>query len=336
MNTDKSCQHQTPEYILGFITHFQKSRTLLTAFELNIFTVLKDGPKTSSEVAETIKTDKRATDRLMNAVCAIGFLEKNNGKFSNTETTKKYFVKDSSEYMTGLMHTLNLWNSWSNLTGSIYKGGTINQLPSDNKDIREKWLESFIGAMHYRALIHVPEVISKIDLNGVRRVLDVGGGSGAFAMGFTKANENIKATVFDLPEVTSITKEYIQKDNLTDKVNIVNGDYNSDHLPKEYDIVFLSSIVHSNSYEGNMRLIKKCADSLNPGGQIIIQDIVMNEDRTTPENGALFALNMLVNTEKGDTYTEKEMLEWFENANIRFEKRVESFMGNSLLIGRKR
>jgi 2-polyprenyl-3-methyl-5-hydroxy-6-metoxy-1,4-benzoquinol methylase len=332
----KETLHHTPESIREYINHFQKSRILLSAFELDIFTVLDKLPKTSDEVAKKIKADAHATDRLMNAVVALGFLEKKNEKFQNTKEASAFLVKGKPGYMSGLHHTTSLWQTWSTLTDSVKKGKSVFQRPKTINNRDTFWLEAFIGAMHYRAAKQAPEIVAKIDMKGVKKVLDVGGGSGAFAMAYAKAGKNVNATVFDLPNVTPITLKYIHADKMAKKVDTANGDYNTDPLPEGYDIVFLSAVVHINSYKGNIALIKKCASSLNKGGRIIIQDHVMNDDRTTPPGGALFALNMLVGTEEGDTYTEKEMCEWFEKAGMKFEKRIETFMGNALIIGRKK
>jgi cyclopropane fatty-acyl-phospholipid synthase-like methyltransferase len=327
---------QTPESIREYINHFQKSRILLSAFELDIFSVLDKAPKTSAEVAKKIKADTRATDRLMNAAVALGFLEKKNSKFQNTKETSAYMVKGKPGYMSGLMHTISLWQTWSTLTESVRKGKSVFQRPKTINNRDTFWLEAFIGAMHYRAAKQAQEIVAKVDMKGVKKVLDVGGGSGAFAMAFAKAGKDVNATVFDLPNVTPITLKYIYADKMITKVDTSSGDYNTDPLPKGYDIIFLSAVIHINSYKGNVALIKKCAASLNKGGRVIIQDHVMNEDRTTPPGGAIFALNMLVGTEEGDTYTEKEMREWFEKAGMKFEKRIETFMGNALVIGRKK
>jgi len=237
--------------------------------------------------------------------------------------------------MSGLMHTVSLWQTWSTLTTAVVEGHSVYDRPKTINNREPDWLESFIGAMHYRASKQAAGIVSHIDLTGVRQVLDVGGGSGAFAMAFAKAGSDITATVFDLPNVTPITQKYIKQDKMAKKVTVASGDYNTDLIPSGYDIVFLSAVVHINSYKGNVKLIKRCAASLNPGGRIIIQDQVMNDDRTKPAGGALFALNMLVGTEEGDTYTEKEMIEWFEKAGLTFEKRIDVFMGNALMIGRK-
>jgi len=325
----------TPESIREYVNHYQKSRVLLTAFELDIFTVLSKSSKTSEQVAKKIKTDIRATNRLMNALCALGFLEKTNQKFKNTNESEMYFVKGKTDYMSNLLHTAHQWETWSTLADCVKKGTSVFQRPKhiNNRDI--KWLESFIGAMHYRASRQAGAIVSKLNTLGVKRVLDVGGGSGAFAMAFTKAIKNSTATVFDLPNVIPITLQYIQKNKMNKKVDVVGGDYHTSALPKGYDLIFLSAVIHINSYEENVKLIKKCASSLNKNGQLVIQDQVMNEERTKPVTGALFALNMLVGTEKGDTYTEKEICQWYKKAGLQFEKRIDIPTGNALIVGRK-
>jgi predicted O-methyltransferase YrrM len=322
--------------INGFVRHFQKSRILLTAFELGIFTILEKSPATSGEVAKQLKTDSRATDRLMNAVCALGFLHKKEEIFRNTKESEKFLVKGKPEYMAGLMHMNNLWDTWTTLTASVRKGSSAYRRAADSGTRDTNWLESFIGAMHYRGLTLAPAIIAKIELKEVRHVLDVGGGSGVFAMSFLQTANDMKATIFDLPDVITITKRYISQNDLTDKIDTISGDYLTDELPKGYDLVFLSAIIHSNSYKDNKLLISKCAASLNPGGQIVIQDLVMNEGRTSPAEGTIFALNMLVGTTNGDTYTEKEIIEWFIHAGLVFEKRVDTYGGNALMMARKK
>ncbi|MCL4549332.1 MAG: methyltransferase [Bacteroidetes bacterium] len=166
-------------------------------------------------------------------------------------------------------------------------------------------------------------------------MLDVGGGSGTFAMEFIKQNPQLTATVFDLPGIIPITEKYVAQENLTGKVNFLSGDYLEDDFGNDYDLIFLSAIVHINSYEENSQLIQKCYNALNKGGQIIIKDWVMNDDRTEPAGGAFFALNMLVGTRSGDTYTESEMKEWMEKTGIKKIERKNTSYGFSLIIGYK-
>lgn len=162
-----------------------------------------------------------------------------------------------------------------------------------------------------------------------------GGGSGAYAAAFVRAKKGIRATVFDLRQVTRLTREYIKKEGLLDRIKIVAGDYNVDNFGRGFDLVFLSAIAHSNSPSENRILIKKCVSALNPGGRLLIQDFIMDEDKTTPLFGALFSLNMLVATDSGDTYTEPELRAWLKSAGLSEIKRRDTDFGASLIIGKK-
>jgi SAM-dependent methyltransferase len=122
---------------------------------------------------------------------------------------------------------------------------------------------------------------------------------------------------------------------MIDKIELKAGSFLTDDFGKDFDLILLSAIVHMNSYDENKNLIKKCCDSLNPGGQIIIKDWVMKEERTEPEAGAFFALNMLVGTKNGDTFTENEMREWFSAAGISKVERKGTSFGGDLMIGKK-
>jgi ubiquinone/menaquinone biosynthesis C-methylase UbiE len=189
--------------------------------------------------------------------------------------------------------------------------------------------------MHDRASKQAPTVVAQLDLSGALRVLDVGGGSGTYAMAFARARQEISATVFDLPNVVPLTKAHVEEERLSDRVSIVSGDYLTDDLGTDFDLVFLSAIVHSNSIEQNRLLIQKCARALRPGGQVIVLDFIMDEDRTRPAQGALFALNMLVGTESGDTYTEVEVRAWMDEAGLSGVTRRETAFGTSLIVGKK-
>jgi ubiquinone/menaquinone biosynthesis C-methylase UbiE len=174
-----------------------------------------------------------------------------------------------------------------------------------------------------------------VDLTNVKRMLDVGGGSAAFSMEIVKKKPSIKAVVLDLPHVIPLTKKYVAETGLRDNFNFIEGDYLKKDFEGNYDLILLSAIVHINSYEQNKMLIKKCAEALNKEGMIVINDFIMNDDRTQPAYGALFSLNMLVGTECGDTYTEKEMREWFEPALISRVERKNTSFGSDLMIGIK-
>jgi ubiquinone/menaquinone biosynthesis C-methylase UbiE len=161
------------------------------------------------------------------------------------------------------------------------------------------------------------------------RVLDVGGGSGAFAVAFVRAVRGLTATVFDLPEVLPLTERYVSAEGLLERVALVAGDYTADELPAGYDLVFLSAIIHSNSAEENRALLRKCARSLTPRGALVVQDFIMDESRTDPPAGAFFALNMLVGTAAGDTYRESEIRHWMQEAGLTDIVKIETPFGTA-------
>ena len=321
---------KSPEDIRELANSFRASRVLLSAFELKIFTILDKHMMTSEEVSKKINTDPRATDRLMNALCGIELLKKVKGKFYNTDLSSKYLVEGKPEFMGNLYHTNHLWNTWSYLTESVKQGSSFRG--DQNKKEKENWVEDFIAAMHYRGVNQGKILSMMIDLTNIKKMLDVGGGSAAFSMEIVKKNPSIKAVVLDLPHVIPLTKKYVSEAGLLENFDFIEGDYLTKDFKNGYDLVLLSAIIHINSYEQNKLLVKKCADALNKNGIIIISDFIMNEERTQPVHGALFSINMLVGTMSGDTYTEKEIREWFKSAGLsQIERKNTSFASNLML-----
>lgn len=312
---------------------FRESRILLSAFELKIFSVISTHMMTSEEVAKIISADKRATDRLLNALCAMGLLKKVKEKFYNTGLSSKYLIEGKPDFMGNLYHTNHLWQSWNHLTDSVIKGSSHSG--DQNRIEKDEWVEAFISAMHYRGVNQGKILSLMIDTNNVKALLDVGGGSAAFSMELVKKNPSINAVVLDLPHVIPITKRYVLQKGLIDNFNFIEGDYLTKDFEGSYDLILLSAIVHINSFEQNKFLVKKCAEALNKNGMIIINDFIMNENRTQPYQGAFFSLNMLVGTVSGDTYTEEEIKEWYTSAGITNIERKNTSFGSDLMIGTK-
>ncbi len=324
----------SPGEFMEMVNAFRISRIILTAHELNLFTLLKDGPLTSPVMAKAIGANERATDRLMNALVPIGLLKKAGSQFSNSDFSTRFMIKGQPTYMGGVTHLGHLWKTWSTLTEAV-KAGTSVAVKQSIGNREEVWLESFIAAMHSRGLQQAKEIAAVLDLSQTRQALDIGGGSGAFTFEFIRENPAIRGTIFDLPNVIPITRQYISHEGFDDSVTTLAGDYLKDKFGYDYDLVFVSAVLHINSPEENMLLINKCAEALNPGGQLVILDHIMTDDRTGPAVGAFFALNMLVGTEKGDTYTEKEIKLWMQAAGFKYIRRRDTPQGSNMMIGIK-
>ena len=308
------------------------SRVLLTAYELDVFTALGRGPRSAAQVARAAKADPRATDRLLSALCCLGILRKKDGRFCNTPTAARFLVRGRTDYLAGLGHTVHLWDTWSTLTGSVRRGRSVLKAPPSRRG--RDFFVPFIAAMHARAVPQAKAVAGAIPLAKVSRVLDVGGGSGAYALAFARAKPGLRATVFDLPQVAPLTRDYIKEAGHADRVDVHVGDYYRDAFPRGNDLIFLSAIIHSCSPAEVQKLFKKCARALNPGGLIVVQEFVVDEDRTAPAFSVFFALNMLVGTPGGDAYTESEIRSWLKAAGFRAIERKDTPFDTTLMLGR--
>jgi len=322
-----------PNTIREFASSFQKSRILLSGFELDVFTNVDESGTTGKQISDKLHLDKHACERLLNALVSLGFLKKQKDLFLNTAESFAFLSKKSPDYLGGLMHSNHLWKTWSNLTQVIKTGVSAN--PSEINERGDDWLFPFINAMHDRAKKQAPQQLANIDLSRVKSILDIGGGSGAYSMEFVSRKPGIEATVFDLPSVVPITKIFLEKEGFSDKIKTHAGDYTKNDLPEGFDLAFLSAIIHSNSLEVNKDLIRKCFGSLNKNGKIVIQDWIMNNDRTQPTAGAVFAINMLVGTESGDCFTEQEVTEMLNAAGFKSISRIEFETGLSQMIAQK-
>ncbi len=329
----KTVRLRTPEALREMIYAFRMSRIILTAFELEIFSILEKKTLTSKQVAKRANADSRGMDRLLNALCALGLLTKKHGNFANTLFSRKYLVKGQPNFLAGLAHSVDSWKSWSTLTQAVIQGKTvINRKASEQK---EKRILGFIAAMHERASAQADEIIKLLDLTNVSKTLDIGGGSGAYSMALVHAKKGIQATVFDLPNVIPLTRSYVKKSRFSSQIDFIEGDFKRDPFNSGYDLILLSAIIHMNSHQENLNLFKKAVRALNRGGQLIIQDFIMSENRIRPEFGAFFALNMLVNTEAGDTYTEREVRTLMKTAGLTRIARIKTPVVTSLVVGKK-
>lgn len=318
------------ETVMGF----QKSRIILTAYQLDIFTFIGAKSHHSETISKSLHLNKNATERLLNALVALKLLNKKNENFSNTKDSLMFLSRNSPAYLAGFMHSNHLWNTWSHLTDIIKTGKIAQDLEMNERG--EEWFVAFINAMHERGKKQAPAQISKIDLNNVESILDVGGGSGCFCMAFLNRKPELRTAIFDLPNVIPISKNIIENEGFSGKIEHYKGDYTKDELPLGFDLVFLSAVIHSNSFETNQELVKKCYTSLNTHGKIVIQDWIMNDAKTEPPQGAIFSINMLVGVEGGDCYSESEVRAWLNIAGFSDNTKVDVESGLGQVIGIKK
>ncbi len=305
------------------------ARALLTALELDVFTAVGDGAS-AQKVAQKIGAANRSTEMLLNALVALKLLEKRDGAFYNSAASARFFAEGSRDNARpGLLHTANLWKRWSTLTDAVREGTAVAPRVRD-----DAWAKSFIAAMDRNARERAGAVVKAIASPSLKRVLDLGGGSGAYSIALASAVPGLKAEVLDTAEVVPLTQHYIRQAGLADRVSTRVGDMLNDPLGDGYDLVVVSAICHMFSPDDNRSLVQRIFNAVAPGGRIVVQDFILEPDKTAPRAGALFALNMLVGTTAGNSYSEPEYANWLHDAGFTDVHRVR-FPGSpaGLMIG---
>ena len=323
-----------PEELNIVMRSFQTSRVILTAAELDVFTELDQNRRTADEVARALGTDPRATTRVLDALVSFGLLSKNARTYETTQLAAPLSSRHPESIRPIVLHMNHTWDNWSQLTETVRRGH--NPESKRAAEMGGDVLKSFIGGMHVVGRGLSKQIANVYDAGRFRRLLDIGGGSGTYTMAFLENYPDLRATLFDLPEVVTMARERLVKEGLLDRVTLVGGSFYRDELPSGCDMAFLSAIIHQNSPEQNLDLYRKIHRALEPGGALLIRDHIMDEDRTHPPSGALFALNMLVATEGGDTFTLAEVEDTLIEAgfeNVRLVRRGE--MMDCLVEARK-
>lgn len=322
-----------PDEIAGPLRAFMESRVLLTALELDAFTAVGAG-STAAAVASASGTEPGATRRLLEALVALGFLEKRGDAFANAPLAARFLAKGSADdARDALKHNLSLWRRWSTLTDAVRAGHAVGVTEMRERD--EDWTVPFIAAMHRGAAQRAPIVVQTVGTEGVRRMLDVGGGSGAYSIAFARASATLRAEILDLPLVLRIADGHVAEAGLSDRVSTRAGDLRTDELGSGYDLVLLSSICHMLGPDENRDLLSRAARALAPRGRVVVSDFVLDEDGVGPRQAVLFSINMLVGTPSGRSYRASEYAAWLGAAGLVDVARVRLPGPAHLLFGRK-
>ena len=313
---------------------FMKSRVILTAAELGFFTRLDENPCSAEGLALEKGFDVRATTRVLDCLVTLGLVDKLDGCYQLNEDGTLYSAHHPKTILPMVLHMNRLWDTWSGLTQVVKTGGHAER-ESGIQMGEEDW-KAFIGAMHVVGRELAQIIAGEYDLARFRRLLDIGGGSGTYTIAFLQQNTDMTAVIYDLDHVIPLARARLAEEGFADRVDLVAGDFYKDELPKGCDLALLSAIIHQNGPEENVALYRKIHTALEPGGAVLIRDYLMDESRTVPPAGAMFAINMLVNTRGGDTYTFNEVKTQLEQAGFTEVKQIRICEGMDCLVeGRK-
>lgn len=290
--------------ILGISGSYWQAFALHAGVKLGVFTIIGEDVSSASEIAQKLSCDLRGLTMLLNALSAMGLLIKKQDKYANTDVSKLFLVKESLRYIGYIiMHHHYLVNQWSRLDEAVRSGKPLHERGSRNK----QELESFLMGMFNMAMGIAPQLVKQIDLKGKKHLLDLGGGPGTYAIHFCLANPELKATVFDLYATRPFAEKTIAKFGLSDRIDFISGSYLKDSIEGTYDVAWLSHIFHGEGPAGCQMIIEKTVSAMAKGGLILVHEFILNDTFDGPVFPALFSLNMLVNTEKGQAYSDNQI-----------------------------
>ncbi len=285
---------------------YQAAAVFAAAAELDLFGVLARGPVTAQMVARRLDCSLRGLVILLDALVALRLLNKRGTRYALPAELAAFLTAAGEKSVLAMaQHQANCLRKWAQLAGVVRSGRAAKRMPGVRGAAGDT--AAFIGAMHNISAPIADEVIRAVRPPRFNHLLDVGGASGTWTMAFLRACPAGRATLFDLPSVIPMARQRLAAAGLAGQVNFVAGDFMADPLPRGADLAWVSAIVHQNSRAQNRALFRNVFAALAPGGRIAIRDILMDGTRTRPVAGALFAVNMLVATKGGGTFTFDEL-----------------------------
>lgn len=301
-------QYPDRAQIMEMSEAFMSACVLGAAAELDLFSLLAREPATAATVAERIGGDRRSTEVLLDAATALCLLDKNAGIYRVPEPLQPLLTEGGQQTtLPMLLHRMNILRGWAQLAWTAKTGAPFPRQPSVRGPEADR--AAFVAAMHSASGPIADAVISQWGPPPFAHLLDVGGASGTWTLALLRAMPSARATLFDLPDAVEQARQRIAATAERERIELAAGDFYQDELPGGADLVWLSAIVHQHSRRHNRELFAKAYRALDRGGRIAIRDAVMEPDHTAPLFGALFAVNMIVNTESGGTFSFEELAE---------------------------
>ena len=313
---------------------FRTAQIVLTANRLGLFALLDHGSLPAAEIADRLQVKVRGITILCDALVSLDLLQKEDGEYRNSEIAIQYLLPSSPFGKSALLlHNARLYQRWGKLYETIRQGAALPEDTGSSDLVRND--ADFARAMAESARLSAVETAQELDLKDARRLLDVGGGPGLFAIEFAKANPGLSVVIMDSEKTLQVAARNIKAAGLSERITLKVGDAFQDDPGRDFDFVLLSNVIHSYSSEQNRLLIGHCAQALVSGGRICVKDFVLHPDRTSPAAAALFAVNMLVNTDEGDCYTLAEIRDWLDHAGLHFEDARPVSRFSMLVLARK-
>lgn len=328
----------TIDHILMKARGFMESQLILTAHELGIFNEIGQNSLTAADISSKTGASVRGLTILLDALTSSAILIKSGQHYRNTEESARFLCKEGRDYKgSTLDHMIKMRDMWLRLPQAVKEGTTPRKKDECLVTNRER-NRSFILAMKEIGTPNAKIIANNLDLSSYRKLLDLGGGPGSYTIELLKKNPAMSAALVDMPLTLEVAKEVIEAEGMSERIELIEGDFFNDspcNLGSGYDAAIISNVLHIEGEEKNRAVLKNVYRAMQSPGIIIIHESIIDENRTSPPDRAIFAVNMLVHTERGNCYTFKEMKEWLEEAGFKNIHFVDCFDRPSLMVGYK-
>jgi ubiquinone/menaquinone biosynthesis C-methylase UbiE len=305
--------------------------------QLGIFTHIAAGKQALAEVAQAAGASERGTEMLLDALASLQLLGKHGEKYELTPLSAEYLVRDHPNYLGDMMQTVRSFEGWNHLAEIVQTGQPLQRV--DAKESAESFFPALVRGLHVintQPARRTAEILGAGTTHKGMNVVDVACGSGIWGIAIAEADTDARITAQDFPGLFETTKGFLKRHKVEDRYDFLPGDLKEvDFGENRYDLALLGNIVHSEGEASSRELFKRLYRALKPGGRIVIIDMIPNDERTGPPFAMIFALNMLVNTDKGGTYTLEEYTHWLNDAGFNRVETADIQSHSPLIIGFK-
>jgi ubiquinone/menaquinone biosynthesis C-methylase UbiE len=310
------------------------SLTIAAAVQLDIFTIIAQGRTSAADVAKALGAPKRGVERLLDALVGTGYLTKRGPRYGLMPFANTFLVRTKPSFIgTMVEETLITLPGWTKLAEVIRTGEPVASV--DTEEGREFFprLVQAIFPLTYQGARGLVDALPQTKLKKIERVLDVAAGTGAWSLPFAQKIPNVRVTAVDYPEVTAVTRDYAGRFGVADRYDYWEGDLRQiDFGQKQFDVVILGHIIHSEGEKFGRALIARSYKALKPGGLLVIGEMIPNDTRTGPPFPLLFGLNMILHTKEGDVFTMAQYKDWLRRAGFTAVKTLQVDAPSPLIL----
>jgi ubiquinone/menaquinone biosynthesis C-methylase UbiE len=329
----------TPERLMQFAWGHAPALAIESAMANRVFDLLDSGPKTVEQLVKESGASTRGLRMILNVLVAVQLLARDaDGRYSLTPESATFLVSTKPSFHGGIFRHFSTqlvpkWLQLREIVRTGKPGRAVNQ-----EDVGAEFFQQFVEdifPMSYGAAKALGESLKLSTAAAPVRVLDLAAGSGVWGIALAQQSPGVSVTAVDWPGVLPATRRVVGRFNLTDRFTFVSGDLNSAAFGAGHQIATLGHILHSEGEKRSRALLRKTFDALLPGGTICIAEFLANDDRTGPPNAMIFAVNMLVNTDEGDTFTFPEIRSWLQEAGFKEVRTLDAPGPSPLILGNK-